>query len=44
VERQRLLQNIPAHRYGTVTDIAAVVLFLLIGESRTPGIENREPL
>jgi NAD(P)-dependent dehydrogenase (short-subunit alcohol dehydrogenase family) len=33
VERQRLLQNIPAHRYGTVTDIAAVVLFLLIGES-----------
>jgi NAD(P)-dependent dehydrogenase (short-subunit alcohol dehydrogenase family) len=33
VERQRLLQNIPAHRYGTVTDVAAVVLFLLIGES-----------
>ncbi len=33
VERQRLLQNIPAHRYGTVADVAAVVLFLLIGES-----------
>ncbi len=33
VERERLLQNIPAHRYGTVTDIAAVVSFLLIGES-----------
>lgn len=33
VERQRLLQNIPAHRYGTVTDVAALVLFLLIGDS-----------
>lgn len=32
-ERQRLLRNIPAHRYGTVTDIAAIVLFLLLGES-----------
>ena len=33
VERQRLLKNIPAHRYGTVTDVAALALFLLIGES-----------
>lgn len=33
VERSRLLDNIPAHRYASVDDIAAAVEFLLRGDS-----------
>ncbi len=32
-ERQRLLGNIPAHRYGTTTEVAQAVYFLLSDES-----------
>lgn len=32
-ERQRLLTNIPAHRYGTVDEVAGAVCFLLGDES-----------
>jgi hypothetical protein len=32
-ERERLLGNIPAHRYGTVEEAADAAAFLLIGQS-----------
>ena len=32
-ERERLLGNIPAHRYGTVEEVAEAAAFLLIGPS-----------
>lgn len=32
-ERERLLGNIPVHRYGTVEAVAEAASFLLIGKS-----------